>query len=193
MSSVAKRCYTVEEYLDFEVSSHDKHEFFQGEIFAMTGGSSNHNRIAFNIGAQLDRQLEGRPCQPFASDTRVKVVATGLYTYPDVTVACDPQFEVARLETLLNPKVLVEVLSPSTAAYDQRTKLSHYQQIPTAQEILFVAQDRYWVEHFFREAEGQWQQAVVTGLENELRLASIDCRLSLAKIYARVRISDDSE
>lgn len=125
-----KQCFTPQEYLARERVALDKHEYYQGEIFAMSGASKEHVRITGNIYWRLAAQLDGKSCQPFNSDLRVKVSATGLYTYPDVSVACDPVFEDDHVDVLLNPKVIIEVLSPSTRRHDREWKFRHYQQSP---------------------------------------------------------------
>lgn len=186
MADDGKRQYTVQDYKAFELHAADRHEYLDGEIFAMTRGSHAHNTIGVNFIIALGGQLTGKPCRPFGSDTRVKVSATGLYTYPDFSVACEPQFEMATLETLLNPKVLVEVLSPSTVDYDRNTKLSHYQQIASVEEVLLVAQDAYWVEQHTRQAEGNWVRRLWQQSNVVVDLPGIGCQLTLAQIYDQV-------
>ncbi len=131
---------TPEEYLAIERRSETRNEYLDGEMVAMTGGSRNHNLIVMNIGRELSLQLKKRPCEVYASDQRVRIPATGLYTYPDVVVVCaEPRFEDEELETLLNPTLLIEVLSPTTEAYDRGKKFEHYQTIPSLSEYLLVS------------------------------------------------------
>ena len=135
MSSQVKVYYTPDEYLALERKAEYKSEYFGGEIFAMTGASRKHNLVAGNIFAALHLQLKKRPCEIYPSDMRVKVSPTGLYTYPDVAVVCgEPMFDDEQKDTLLNPTVLVEVLSKSTASYDRGEKFEHYRKIKSLAE-----------------------------------------------------------
>lgn len=180
---------TPEEYLAVERRSETRSEYLNGEMFAMTGGSRNHNLIVLNIGRELSFQLKKRTCEVYASDQRVRVPATGLYTYPDVTVVCDePQFEDEELDTLLNPTVLVEVLSPTTEAYDRGKKFEHYQTIPSLSEYLLVAQTSFRVEQYLRQDGNRWLLSAATGLGERIALPSIQCELVLAEVYEKVRL-----
>ena len=137
MSTIPKTRYTAEQYLSIERAAQFRSEFFRGEMFAMVGASRKHNLIAVNISRRLNEQFDGRKCEVYQSDMRVKVNATGLYTYPDVVATCDePQFEDDQVDTLLNPKVIVEVLSPSTELWDRGKKFKHYRNIPSLRECL---------------------------------------------------------
>ena len=139
-----------------------------------------------NIAGELRDQLRGGPCETYVGDMRVKVAASGLYTYPDVVVACDsPRFEDAVLDTLLNPTLVVEVLSPSTEAYDRGPKFDQYRRISSLKEYVIVAQDRRWVARFTRRRDA-WLLVEHAALSDVLQLSSIACRLSLAQIYERV-------
>lgn len=186
MSTMPKQRFTPQEYLARERVALDKHEYYQGEIFAMSGASKEHVRISGNIYRRLANQLDGHPCEPFNSDMRVKVSATGLYTYPDITVACDPAFEDAHVDVLLNPKVIIEVLSRSTWRHDREWKFRHYQQLPSVEGIIFVAQDAPSVEHFIRQEGALWLFANAYSLESTLAIDSIGCQLPLAQIYQGV-------
>jgi len=136
-TGAARVTYTPAEYLELERAAERKSEYLDGRIRAMTGASRAHNLIALNIGAELRTQLRGRSCEAYVADMRVKVSSTGLYTYPDVVVACEPiQLEDAYLDTLLNPTVIVEVLSPSTEAYDRGDKLAQYRRLESLRECL---------------------------------------------------------
>ncbi len=179
---------SVEEYLAFERSSEEKHEYLGGEIFAMGGASPAHATIVLNVAAELRAQLRGRPCQAYASDLRVAIAATGLYTYPDVVVACgELQFEEAGgVDCLTNPSVVVEVLSPSTADYDRGAKFGHYRTLPSLQEYLVLAQDHVLAEHWLRQGDGSWRFIDATDLAATLELPSIACRLALSDVYERV-------
>lgn len=179
--------YTASEYLALERQSETKSEFLDGRIYGMAGASRRHNLIVLNIGGELRGSLRGRPCETYPSDMRVKVSVTGLYTYPDVTVVCgEPEFEDAAIDTLLNPRLLVEVLSPSTADYDRGAKFEHYRSLPSVQEVLLVDQDRVHVMHYQRQEDGNWLLSETREIETSIRLSSLDVQLTLAEVYARV-------
>lgn len=187
MSLQPHRRYTVEEYIEFESAAEDKHEFFGGEIFAMVGASYAHASIAGNIAAALHAQLRHRPCRVTGSDTRVKVSATGLYTYPDVVIVCgEPQLERPG-ETLLNPSVLIEVLSDSTEKKDRGWKFEQYRQIASLSDYLLAAQDTPRVEHFARASDGDWVYRCETQPNAKVLIASIGCALMLQEVYEKVQ------
>jgi Uma2 family endonuclease len=176
-----------EEYLVRERAAEYRSEYLAGEVRAMTGASRKHNRIAMNLGALLHGQLRGGPCEPFMSDMRVKVERTGAYFYPDVVVACgSSRLEDEHQDTLLNPVVIVEVLSPSTADYDHSGKWEHYRRIPTLMDYLLLKQDEPCVERYARQAEGLWLFSETSGPDAALRLDSIGCTLALRDVYERV-------
>lgn len=175
------------EYLAFERVHASKHEYINGEVYAMTGASENHNLICGNLITRLNIQLEERPCKVYPSDMRVNIEATRLYTYPDVSVVCDPpQFSDETLDTLLNPLVLIEVLSPSTERYDRGKKFQDYRQLSSLQEYLLVSQDAPRIEHFLRQNNGEWLLSDVVGIDAHLELPSLGCLLLLADIYKKV-------
>ena len=181
------RLLTPEEYLAFERASEVKHEYVAGEIFAMTGATRRHNLIAMNSGTQIRPQLRGRRCEIYPSDMRVKIEALGIYTYPDLSVVCgSPRFEERREDTLLNPLLLIEVLSPSTERYDRGMKFRRYQLIPTFAEYLLIAQDRPRIEHYLRQDDGSWTQTISEDLATTLILPTINCTLPLAMVYEDV-------
>jgi Uma2 family endonuclease len=187
MSSAAvKTCYSPEEYLALERKATVKHEYHGGSIFAMSGASREHNLISLNLASEIRSQLRDRPCEVYAVDMRVCVRSTGLYTYPDVVAFCgDPQFLDSEVDTLLNPTLLVEVLSPSTEAYDRGRKFAHYRRLDCLREYVLVAQERMLVERYTRQEEG-WNLTEMSGHEDVLRLSSIGCEVPLREIYARV-------
>lgn len=187
MATDPQQRLTVQEYLSFERGSELKHDYFEGEIFAMSGASRLHGLIALNISGELRNQLKGRPCETYADSMRVRT-SDDLFTYPDVVVACgEPRFADSEFDTLLNPTVIVEVLSPSTEAYDRGLKSSRYRAIPSLAEYVLVAQDRCHVEHLVRQPDGgHWLLEELTELGSILELPSIDCHLPLAEIYDRV-------
>jgi len=182
----ARSFVTPEEYLAAERKATARHEYVDGYVYAMTGASRAHNLITVNLASELITCLRGRPCETYANDMRVKVEPTGLYSYPDVVVVCGPpQLEDEHTDTLLNPTLIVEVLSPSTEAYDRGDKSAHYRQLPSLQEYVLAAQDRPAVERFVRQ-EGAWLLAEVKGVDATVTLDAIGCALSLREIYERV-------
>lgn len=187
MSTAPKQFFTPEEYLELEAQTHLKHEYYQGEIFAMAGGSRDHNQIVRQLLQSLFLQLDGKDCTPYTSETRVKVAANNLYTYPDIAVACKPlHFEAVGSETLLNPRVLIEVLSPGTEDHDLGFKSKQYRKIPSLQEMLFVSQTEPQIDHWLRQPNDDWLLTTVTGLDARLILASIACEIPLERIYADI-------
>src|SRR5690348_8098306 len=151
----------------------------------MSGGSREHSLIAGNLNWILKSQLRGQPCELHSSDMRVKVSAQGMYTHPDISVVCGvPQFEDAHRDTLLNPMVIVEVLSPSTEAYDRGAKFGYYRELPSLREYLLVAQDKMLVEHYVRQDAGWLLTATSDAVA--VALPSIGCTLPLAEIYLQV-------
>jgi Uma2 family endonuclease len=194
MSSVPKRLLTPEEYLARERVASYRSEFYRGEIFAMAGGSEQHALIKDNVAGETRGHLKGITCRVMTSDIRVRVSDTGLYTYPDVTVVCgESQYDDEVRDTLLNPRVLMEVLSKSTEQYDRGTKFELYKQIPALQEYILIAQDRPFVESYVRLADGSWEPTEFTELDATLVFASIPVQVPLAEIYRNVRFPADPE
>ena len=187
MSSLAAQTiYTPEEYLALERKATLKNEYINGEILAMSGASNAHNLITLDIGTELNIQLRGRECLVYTNDMRVRTSPMGSYFYPDVVVFCgDPQFEDNVFDTLLNPILVVEVLSPSTEAYDRGEKFMPYQELASLQEYILVSQDKVRVEHY-RLLKTQWVQTEFRAPEDVLPLVSIGCELPLQDIYRRV-------
>ncbi|MDE0013535.1 MAG: Uma2 family endonuclease [Candidatus Poribacteria bacterium] len=190
MASVAVQTYlTPREYLAFERKAATKHEYLNGQIVAMSGASFAHNFLTMNVANQLYNQLTGGECQVAASDMRVKVAQIDSYFYPDVVVVCgEPRAEDDTFDTLLNPTVIVEVLSSSTEAYDRGEKFEHYQQIASLKDYVLISQNEVRVEHYCRQ-ESEWLQTEFRGLEDVLLLLSIGCELRLQDIYRRVEIA----
>jgi Uma2 family endonuclease len=187
MSAVPKIYLTPAEYLAFERQSDVKHEYFRGELFAMAGASRQHARIAANLAYLFVGQMKGRPCDVFSGDMRVKVSPTGLYTYPDASVVCGrPRFEDKELDVLLNPTVIVEILSKSTEAYDRGEKFAQYRTLDTLTDYLLICQDKPLIERFTRQADGGWLLTDSAGLDAVMPIESIQCRLPLADVYDRV-------
>ena len=181
-----------EEYLARERRAEVKSEYHDGEVFAMSGASRAHNLIVTNFVRELSLRLRDRDCEVYPSDMRVKVDPTGLYTYPDVIVVCgEPAFEDEHIDTLLNPTLLIEVLSESTEASDRGKKFEHYRKLETLQGVVLVTQDEAHAERFTRQPDGQWLLGEASGLEAALHLASIDVTLPLADIYDKVLFDDE--
>jgi Uma2 family endonuclease len=187
MSSPLKKRFTPEEYLAIERQAQPKSEYLNGEIFAMSGASPRHVLIVTNVVAQLAVQLKQHLCTVFSTDLRVKVSPTGLYTYPDVVVVCGQlQFDDDQKDTLLNPTLIVEVLSESTEDYDRGRKFEHYRALDSLMEYVLIAQDKFHVEHFLRQSGGHWLLSETNRLEDTMRLTSIGCDLVLAEVYDKV-------
>ena len=190
MSTAEKRRLTPAEYLAIEVASEGRHEFYDGEMFAMSGGSYWHNLVKDNLAHAVRNRLAGRSCTVLTSDQRVKVDATGLYTYPDVVVFCGkPVFEDGVHYSAVNPLVLAEVLSDSTEKYDRGVKFGHYRQLPSVEEFLVLAQDRISVERYRRQTAGDpgsWLLTAVTDPAGTVDFESLEIAVPVAEIYAGV-------
>jgi Uma2 family endonuclease len=186
MATAGRLKVTPREYLQRERAAEERHQLVDGEVFAMAGASRAHNLIGLNLGSELRAQLKGRPCEVYATDMRVAVEARGLYTYPDVVVVCgEPRFLDAERDTLLNPTVLIEVLSPSSERFDRGRKFAQYRSLPSLREYVLVAQDECRVERYTRRGE-EWVLTEFTRAEDGLNLESIGCAVPLREIYARV-------
>jgi len=186
---------TEAEYLALERAGDNKHEYLAGNIFAMTGASEQHNLIASNVNASLHSQLRGRSCRIYPSDMRLKVLQTGLNTYPDITIVCGPpQFtDPAKRDTLVNPTVIIEILSPSTERYDRGMKFQNYRSIASLQEYILIAQDTQHIERYTRHEHNQWLLVEAFGPEATLHIASISAALRLADVYEQVELPTTPE
>ena len=170
-----------------ERQAETKSEYWQGETYALAGASRRHNMVAFNLAATLGVQLKSRPCEAYASDMRVKVARADLYTYPDVAVVCgQAEFEDRSEDTLLNPTVLIEVLSPSTEAYDRGAKFEFYRTLESLSDFLLISQSRPIIEHYTRQTDDHWLLSTYKGLEAVTPIPSIGCKLRLADVYDKV-------
>jgi Uma2 family endonuclease len=191
MSAQPQLAYiTPEEYLALEREAEYKSEYFNGEIFAMSGASTAHNQITMNVSAEIHTQFKKSPCRVYSNDMRVKVSPTGLYTYPDVVAICDKsRFDDEQKDTLLNPTVIIEVLSDSTASYDRDDKFKHYRRtLDSLMEYLLIAQDECHIEHYVRQGNNQWLLSETNDLQQVIKLSSINCQLALSDIYDKVEI-----
>ncbi|HET6425661.1 MAG TPA: Uma2 family endonuclease [Planctomycetaceae bacterium] len=189
MSAVSLPFVSQAEYLERERSAPTKSEYFRGEIFLMAGGSEAHNLISLNIGTALNNALADRPCRVYPSDQRY-ACPTGLITYPDVSVVCgEREYLDDRHDTLLNPLVLVEVLSASTEGYDRGKKFEHYRTISSLREYILVAPDSATVERFVRESTtGKWTLSEYHGFDAVLMIDALECSLGLREIYRKVEL-----
>ena len=189
MSSQTKQHYTPEEYLALERQAQYKSEYYAGEIFAMAGASRWHNLIVTNVVRELSLQLKGRPCTTYPSDMRVKISPTGLYAYPEVTVVCgEARFEDTQQDTLLNPTLIVEVLSDSTEAYDRGGKFAHYRKLDSLMAYVLITQTKPHVEHYLRQPDNRWLLSEADSVHDTIHLPAIDCHLALAEVYDKVDI-----
>jgi Uma2 family endonuclease len=187
MASLRKTLYTPEQYLEIERAAEYKSEYISGEMVAMSGTTFRHGVITVNIATRFSNQLGGKPCQTLVSDIRVQCGAASFY--PDVVVVCGEPHLVqdSYLDTLLNPSIIVEVLSRSTENYDRGIKFMRYAQIPTLADYILVSQDECRVEHFSRLANGEWPRAYVYTAEDDvIELKSIGCTLSVSDIYSQI-------
>lgn len=181
------RSYTIAEYLDLETEADEKHEYIDGRIVAMSGGSLRASLIASNLTATLHRALRGKPCRVYTSDARVRVAGTPFVTYSDLSVICDPitfDPEDRNKTTANNPKALFEILSPSTEKYDRGEKFSRYRLIQSLQEYVLIAQDKPRVEAYFRKPDGLWSFDFIEGIKSTILLQSLNLKLRLSQAYA---------
>lgn len=177
---------TPAEYLRLERAATYRSEYFRGEIFAMAGGSPQHSLIKSNVMGTLWSRLRGRPCRAYDSDLRIKC-PTGLYTYPDASVICSElEFDDEQRDTVLNPTLLVEVLSKTTEAYDRGKKFDHYRTIPSLREYVLVSQNEPMIQRFLRNDDETWTLSAIANLDQSIPLRSIGIDLSLAEVYERV-------
>lgn len=188
MATRPKPHYTPEEYLTLERKATYKSEYVDGEIFAMAGGSREHIRITLNISRRLDELLETKSCEVYPTEMRVRILRRRYY-YPDVVVVCgDAHYEDAEFDTLLNPTVIFEVLSKTTEDYDKGEKADFYRALPSLQDLVFVSQKTYHVQHYNRRSSNDWFMMQYHQLEDILILNSIGCQLTLAEIYRRLQL-----
>jgi Uma2 family endonuclease len=191
-----KVLYSVEEYLALERESEERHEYLDGEIYEMAGESPQHGAISMNLSGIVHAQLLGTPCQAFSKDTKIRSGPAiqrsrspkGLFSYPDLVVVCgEMKFHDEHRHVLLNPTVIIEVLSPATEALDRGVKWARYQTwLPELTDYLLVSQSAPQIDHFHREPGGQWLYSLVSGLDGNLYLTSINCALRLADVYDRI-------
>ncbi len=180
------------EYLQYERRAEFRSEYISGRVYAMAGASWRHGQIILSMGAELRRRLQGSSCRAFISDVRVRVAQTRMYTYPDLGIVCGPpRFADDQQDTLLNPAVLIEVLSDSTKSYDRGEKFAHYRRIDSLREYLVVDQESPHLEHYTRRDDGSWVLREYDGLGGSLILAAAGCELPLAAIYEDIDFIQD--
>ncbi len=177
----------AEEYLEIERNAEYRSEYFNGEMFALAGTTREHNMILVNLISALSRELGDKPCQIFASDLRLKVNPTGLYTYPDLVVVCGEQkFEDEKFDTLLNPTLIIEILSELTEAYDRGRKFESYRQLESLKEYILVSSKYMKIEKFLKQMDGKWLLTEEGNMEKSIELSSINCAVRLSDIYRNI-------
>ncbi len=191
--TVSKGTMAPDEYLVFERASEEKHEYIDGEIILMAGASRRHNIISVKTSRLLDQQLDETDYEVYAGDMRVKIEATGRYVYPDVIVVEDsPALEDSQFDTLLNPKVIIEILSPSTEAYDRGDKFAQYRTVDSLTDYLLITQGKPHIEHYIRQPDNTWVLTDYRSLDDIVSIASIDCKLALADVYKKVKFDESA-
>lgn len=192
MSAVPKTKLTPAEYLAIERKAEFKSEYYRGEMFAMAGARFPHNAVKDNLILRIGMQLEGSPCRTLSSDQRVTIPATTLYTYPDIVIICEPPvFEDAMMDTLLNPQVIIEILSDSTESYDRGAKASQYKQITSLREYVIVGLRTPVIERHVRQDDGSWNVMEFAGLDAVLQFASVPAKVPLSEIYRGVEFPEN--
>ncbi|MCB1142559.1 MAG: Uma2 family endonuclease [Leptospiraceae bacterium] len=180
------KIFTEQEYLEYDLASQDKNEFFNGQIYAMAGASEKHNTISMNLSISIGLQLRNKPCKVYAGDMRIKVKSTGLFAYPDLLVACPEKvFSGDSPDTLLNPIVIIEILSDSTESIDRGAKFAHYRQIPSLQEYVLISQNSQKIEKYHLNSSSKWELEETTDEKQEIELSSISCVLKLEEVYEK--------
>jgi Uma2 family endonuclease len=183
-----KKIYNIEDYLELERTSEEKFEFWDGNVWSMSGASTSHNRIVRNLNTQIDIQLSEKGCESFPSDMRIKVPAYPPYRYPDISALCGiAEIEsIGQIEMLTNPQLIIEVLSESTEAFDRGDKFSYYKSIESFSEYLLIAQHRPHISQFVKQGDGFWINSEVNSLDEIIELKSVPCKLQLSLIYRGV-------
>lgn len=185
-----KKIFSIEEYLEYENSSPEKHEYYKGEIFAMSGASKSHNIISANLSFAIRRRLNGKGCRPYNSDQRIHIPSNTLFTYPDISIVCEEFVSLENDEmNLLNPSVIIEVLSPSTKKYDRGDKFELYKAIPTLKEYILVDSKSIHVESFCKSVDGSWKMKEYKSLSERLEIKAIAVVVKLSDIYEDVNFN----
>ncbi len=191
----AETLSTPEDYLTFEREADTRHEFLDGAIYAMAGESLPHSRICVNLSGEVRQQLKGKRCEALSPNMKVRTSSASLFAYPDLTIVCgEPLFHDRKKDVLTNPQVIFEVLSPSTAEYDRTTKFQKYRMgNETLTDYILVSQDKPFVEHFFKQADGKWLYQSYGAIDDLLKFETIECELSLREIYDRIEFEAQTE
>ncbi len=184
---------TSEEYLEFERKAETRHEFVDGELYAMAGESLSHSQICINLAGEVRAKFKGKPCQALSPNMKVRAEGKGMFAYPDLTIVCGkPLFHDRQKDVLLNPKVIIEVLSPSTQRYDQTKKFFRYRkELPSLTDYVLIYQDTPFIEHHEKQPDGRWTHNAADGIDDVLQIASIEIELSLREIYDRVEFEEE--
>jgi len=189
-AAVKKEYFTIEDYLTTEEEAGYKSEYYNGEIVAMSGGSRNHSVICFNLNRRIGEAIDDKDCTGFDSNMKLRIAETDSFFYPDVMVVCgDIQFYEERKDIIINPVLIIEVLSPSTGSFDRGEKFEYYRSISSVKEYLLISQDKPMVEAYYKQDEKKWLYSVVKGVEESIDLQSIDCKLFLKDIYHKTEMS----
>ncbi len=192
MSAVPATTFiSIEEYLEQEETALEKHEYYYGEVFAMAGGTVNHNTIMGNTLSEINQFLKGKACRVFPSDLKVQIEANSLFTYPDISLVCGPlERWKNRDDVITNPVVIIEVLSRSTENYDRGQKFKLYRAIPSLKEYILISSTEMLVEHYKKQAAHAWILNEKKGLENSLEIETVQFSCALSDIYRDVSFSD---
>ncbi len=185
--------FTVRDYLDYERFSAEKHEYLDGNVYAMAGESINHSTLCFNLNRIVGNELRGKGCRGFSPNMKIATNDRGLFSYPDLAIVCgDPIMFDNHKDIITNPTVIFEVLSPSTASYDRGEKFLRYSNfIETLQDYILISQDEPFIEHYRKQENGGWEKSEIRDLESVLEIASIDCRISLSELYELVDFENE--
>ncbi len=187
-----RKSVSPEEYLEFERNSHERHEFLDGDIYQMAGESLSHSRVCVNLSGEVREKLKGKSCEALSPNMKVRTTAASLFAYPDLTIVCgEPLFHDVKKDVLVNPQVIFEVLSPSTAEYDRTKKFLKYRMgNETLTDYILIAQDYAFVEHFVKQADDSWLYRSYSDIKEVFTIETIECELSLREIYDRVELKE---
>ncbi len=183
--------FTKENYLEFEKQQLDRHEFIDGNVYAMAGESLNHSRICFSLYRIVGNELRGKRCNGFSPNMKIATNDKGLFSYPDLAVVCgDPELYENRKDVITNPTEVFEVLSPSTASYDRGEKFLLYTNyIESLKDYILISQDELFIEHFTKQVNGSWESIEIKGLDAVLQITSIECEITPAELYEQIDFS----
>jgi Uma2 family endonuclease len=182
-----KLFYSKEEYLEMEAAADYKSEYYNGEIFAMSGGSPNHSTICFNLNRRIGEAIDDQDCHGFESNMKLAIAKTNSYVYPDLMVVCgDIELAENTGDAITNPVLIIEVLSPSTESFDRGLKFAYYRSLPSLKEYVLVSQDEPQIEAYYKQDEKIWIYTVARGLEDKIAFRSIDTELALSEVYRKI-------